>query len=510
MKRLCFMLALAAPAVACAQEGAWTHYGRGVDRVPIVAGDADSTTLDAPAWTVETLPTLGAISVPTPSGPVSDGERVFFTADVGGAHRLVAVDLETGAPLWDAVIDPPFQDSWSSPAVDLENSTVLGASGAGLRAHDVATGALLWSTPLARSVVNASPLVTSDRGPGDRAFIVSEDGSFVTFNGGVLHAINVDPFDAATNPYQPGEIVWTLPLEAAATGASVAYANGLLYLSDAGDPFFGAPGSVRSIILSEPPTEFWRRDAASGGYFGGVSVSQGAVFAATYVFSGGTTAATLTKLDDAGGGLLWSVPCNRSSSVPVPMPDGHVLLSGGIDGFGTLPSVEVFEDNGSSATRTLFTIDDSPSLVVGGWTNLPAVLDTGDGLVAAVGTLPGSGALFGAYNELRLLDLSLPASDPGFVIDAFTGCGSTPIVAGGRLLSLGPTGLFAFELASETIPGDADGNGVVDLDDLYAWYQDPAAERDANGDGQVTTADAAFIEAIIRAGEIEDMTGGRR
>lgn len=505
------MLALAAPAVACAQGGAWPMYGLGADRVPVIEGAVDSATLDAPAWTLETLPSLGAISVPTPTGPVSDGERVYFTADVGGAHRLIAADLATGSPLWDAVIDPPAQDSWSSPAVDLQNTTVLSVTGAELRAHDAVTGSLAWTTPLARSVVNASPLVTTDRGPADRAFIVSEDGSYVTFDGGVLHAVNVDPFDAAMNPYQPGEVVWTVPLAAAATGASVSYDAGVVYLADAGDPFFGATGSVRAIDVSGlAPVELWRTDAASGGYFGGVSVSDGALLAATYVFTGGTSAATLSKLDAATGAELWSVPCNRTSSVPVALPGGRVLLAGGIDGFGTLPSVEVFADNGSSATRTLFTIDDSPSLSVGGWTNLPAVLDSGDRLVAAVGTLPGSGSLFDAYNELRLLDLSLPAADPGFVVDSFTGCGSTPIVAGDRLCSLGRTGLFAFDLPGGALAGDADGNGVVDLDDLYAWYQDPSAERDADGDGQITPEDAALIESIIRAGELEDMTGARR
>ena len=91
-----------------------------------------------------------------------------------------------------------------------------------------------------------------------------------------------------------------------------------------------------------------------------------------------------------------------------------------------------------------------------------------------------------------------------------TFCGTTPIVAGDRLLSLGPAGLFAFALPQDDDPLDIDGSGEVDLDDLYAWYQDPGAQRDTDGDGQVTPADGALIEATIRAGELADMTGGWR
>ncbi|MEM9066532.1 MAG: PQQ-binding-like beta-propeller repeat protein [Planctomycetota bacterium] len=523
MNRSVAVIAIAvAPAIACAQ--AWPFYGGNTSRVPVVEATADATTLDQPAWSLEQVPS-GPVSVLTTTGPVSDGERVFFTADAGGTHRLIAIDIVTGIRLWDAEIPTPSQDSWASPAVDEENGSVLSATGDELRAHDTQTGSLLWTTTLARTIVNASPLITTDRGPADRAFIVHEDGSFLTFDGGVLYAINVDPFDAASNPHNPGEVVWSMPLDAAATGASVAYEAGVVILSDAGDPFFGGPGSVRAIDVSDAaPVELWRTDSPDGeGYFGGVSLLNGSVLAVTYGFFGGLDSASLVSLDASTGVEQWSLPTNRSSSIPIPLSDGRVLVSGGIDGFGSVPSLALFSSNGTSAAPLWLTatdtfndlntndlIEDGEYLRIGGWTHLPAVLADGASRLGVVGTLAGAGVSFSAYNELRIVDLSLPPSDPGFVVCQTAGAGNTPIIAAGHILSLGPTGLFAFELPGGSIPGDANGDGVVDLDDLYAWYQDPNAELDANGDQVINADDARFIESIIRAGEIEDMTAGRR
>ncbi|MEM1331705.1 MAG: hypothetical protein AAGG07_14220 [Planctomycetota bacterium] len=55
---------------------------------------------------------------------------------------------------------------------------------------------------------------------------------------------------------------------------------------------------------------------------------------------------------------------------------------------------------------------------------------------------------------------------------------------------------------------DLDGNGVVDVEDMYEYYS--LGTVDVNCDGIIDSEDIGFIESIARAGELEDMTNGRR
>jgi hypothetical protein len=56
---------------------------------------------------------------------------------------------------------------------------------------------------------------------------------------------------------------------------------------------------------------------------------------------------------------------------------------------------------------------------------------------------------------------------------------------------------------------DVNGDGVFNIDDLYAWEQS-SGQRDVNRDGGVTSVDRDALIVELRRDERADMTGGRR
>lgn len=64
--------------------------------------------------------------------------------------------------------------------------------------------------------------------------------------------------------------------------------------------------------------------------------------------------------------------------------------------------------------------------------------------------------------------------------------------------------LILHRLLTEPVPFDLDlnGDGVVDVDDLHAWY---ANQRDVNRDGVIDLADRDLLQQIIRDGELGHM-----
>jgi hypothetical protein len=181
------------------------------------------------------------------------------------------------------------------------------------------------------------------------------------------------------------------------------------------------------------------------------------VYAASYSLSGGQLAANLVKLDAATGAQLWSTPCNRTDSTPIPLPGNQVLLSSGIRGYGSAPSLELFADTGGSATllwdSALDTwsdtngngvIDPGESLAVGSWTYQPIVEITPSSRRVLAGTPATSGSSFAANTDLYLLDLTKSPHDPGFILDHAAGPGGTPAASYGSTYSVGFTGLSAF------------------------------------------------------------------
>lgn len=491
------LLAVLIPSPALAQ---WSHYAGVPARIPLAASSAPD--LAQPLWTTDQTASGSPIVFDAPAGPIVHSGRVFAPGTVAGQPSLLAFDAATGAHLWDAPVPAPELDSWSTPAAD--GNAVLFGSGDLLIAFDTSTGAELWRTTLQLPIVNASPCITSDLGPADRVFLTDYDGSYSSFDGGSLYCINLDPFDPALNPYQPGEIVWRAATDAALSGASPAYHNGNVYIADAGDPFFGVAGRVHAFdaTATASPAPLWSTDDPGGdAYFGGVSVSGGAVYAASYDFAGTQFSATLTKLDASTGSVVWSTPANRTSSVPIPLSDGRVLLSTGIDGFGSIAALQLFTSTGTLLWDSALDSwnddgDNTPEpgeyLALGGWTHLPAVIETSSATLIATGTLPST-SLFSGYSQLSLLDLRFTPSDASFVRSSASGAANSPALSGGLLYTTGPGGLHAYGSAAPSF--DIDGSGAVTTEDLYAWHATPT---DLDGDGQANTADALALEAALR------------
>lgn len=69
--------------------------------------------------------------------------------------------------------------------------------------------------------------------------------------------------------------------------------------------------------------------------------------------------------------------------------------------------------------------------------------------------------------------------------------------------------LYLHQMLTVNIGNDNDVNkdGKVDIDDLYKQNQNPI---DVNRDGSVNSADLAALEGTLRAGELQDMSSGRR
>ncbi|MEZ6165031.1 MAG: PQQ-binding-like beta-propeller repeat protein [Phycisphaerales bacterium] len=156
--------------------------------------------------------------IPIPqSGLVVDAAHVYAIArDASNAAMAVALDRETGSTVWSAPVAPPILDSWSSPAIDLEHSTLIVASGATMVALDTATGDQVWSQTLPTTIVNTSPVVTDDLGDRDRVLITTYSFGFgePARPGASIHR----PLRRSDQPHQPGEIVWSKILSARQLG----------------------------------------------------------------------------------------------------------------------------------------------------------------------------------------------------------------------------------------------------------------------------------------------------
>jgi len=227
-----------------------------------------------------------------------------------------------------------------------------------------------------------------------------------------------------------------------------------------------------------------------------------AVYAASYAFYGGTTSANLMKIEANSGAVQWSVDANRTSAAPVVLGDGRVVLSTGLNGYGSVPAIQVFRDLQSSATlawdSSLATWVDANAnglrdqgefTSVGGWSNQIAVGRMDGRLTALAGVMPTNANSTGSCTMLRAIDLE--GQTPVILPMSSSQAGSTPALVDGNVYSIGPGGLTAFGPLPPRY--DVDQNGVVNLDDLHAWHQGAGA-RDVNRDGAVNASDGAALE----------------
>lgn len=479
--------------------------------------------LTSPRWVVSTTPLGEPIHFVGPASvaaTVLGVPRVFVVGRVAGQARAFAVDAETGALAWMTPLPSLVLDSWSSPALDEHAGTVLFAAGSSIIALRCSDGSEAWRTDLPSPPVNVSPVVTQDLGPRNRAFVTDYGG----FGGpSSLYCINVSPRHATMNPHDPGDVVWTVPI-GSANGATPAYCDGVVYVSSTGLDASGF-GEVRAFDATapQPAPPLWTFvNPIMEGFFAGVAVRESAVgtfvYAASYAFYGGVTSANLVKLDAATGSLVWSVPANRTSSLPIVLRDGRIVLSSGLQGFGSAPMVQLFRDDATTATQLWNTaestwndlnqngsLDVGEFLALGGWTMHPILIDSYTPALSPrllVGAPPTTGGTFGAYTHLVELDLTKSPNQPGFVVQQSTVGGSSPAMLGSAIYSIGPTGLAA--LGPPPPRPDVAPNARVDLDDLYAWERGQGF-RDVDRSGVVDLADRAVLLTELRRNEARGM-----
>lgn len=450
----------------------WTHFAGSAKRNHAPAAPR-GLSLDAPAWNAPDR-------TPIPqTGLVVDNRRVYaITHDPNNpdlAHA-VAFDRQTGDELWATPIEAPIFESWSSPAIDLQHENLIVATGRTVAAYDAATGDERWATDLGAMIVNASPVVTQDLGQRDRLLITNY--AFGGGEPGALYCINTDPFDEAHNPHQPGELVWTKQLGADTSGNTPAYQGGRVYLGTASNGS-GSRGTIRAydITSDETPSEpIWLfTNTINAGFFAGVTIARGHIYASSYSFTGLQLSANTVKLNKNTGELVWSVPTNRTDASPIVLPDGRVVISGGVATgesdflpfFGTIPSVGLIDDQGDSATllwdSALATHNDlnannvwdfgEPFLSIGGWTHQPIAVQVDARPHLLVGTLPLNTPVsyIGHNTDLRLIDLSLHPTDPGFIVQHATGAGSTPALSRGWVFTSGASGVSAYAPPSSSM-----------------------------------------------------------
>jgi len=454
------------------------------------------------------------------AGVVADHSRVYTTGSVAGSPSrewlLLAFDRRTGVCSWSRPIQSPSLESFATPTLVPEEGLCLVVSGSELVATDCLTGAVRFRTPVARPLVNISPAIDVSRWGRFRAFVTDYDGFGVS---GRLYCINLSPRLAPLNSFDPGEVVWSVEV-GGTSGNSPAVSGEMVYVSTIGEAGL-SPGRVlcfdsRSVL---PPAPRWVfENVMNEGFFGGVTVSGGAVYAASYAFSGGLAGSNLVKLDAATGAMIWTAPCNRTASTPIPLPAAtgrsfpRLALSGGVQGFGTVPTLEVFEDRGTtaamvwnSATATYSDgngngrMDPGEYVSIGGWSHTPALIRDPAGLPGAsrvlIGTLPTSGGTSAAGVSLRLVDLTGPS---GLILNATGGAGGTPALAGRSIYSIGAGGLVAYGAVPART--DVNSDGLIDEEDLFAWDAG-LGQRDADGNGTVNATDRVLVERDARREE---------
>lgn len=429
----------------------------------------------------------------------------YFQKGEHTATRLIALDANDGARRWIAELAPDILESGSSPVIDPFTERAYFASDHTLYALALQDGSEAWRLTLANAVVNASPLVTDGRtqsgAPANRLFI-TDFGS----GGASLYAVNVNSFHPEGNPYEPGEIVWSAPI-GSASGATPTFEQDRVVVTSYSTQVV-PPGLTRYVAVArcfsvDSGGLIWQRDLGlDDGFFGGATLTGGAVYAATYDFFGGGSNSRLIKLSLSDGAVIWTIACERTASIPIVLEDGRILLSGGIVGFGSSPHVQCFRDLGGVAELQWQTTTE----FLGGWNHQPALIRGRLWVQRANAVDPG-----GPPSALCVLDLARTPTDPGFMHDQSPLAGANPAVrADGWVYSIGSAGVSAFRPPAA---GDCNCDDAITVGDIGGFVlvlTQPAAyalqfpqcdplTADLNADGAVTVADIGpFVGRLLK------------
>lgn len=434
--------------------------------------------LSEEAWVYDAGGSFGAIPQASPV-ITSDGVVVVLGLLDGVAHAI-ALEADTGEELWRSPVDAPVLLSWSSPALTgtRGDGFVVVATGSAAVAFDLGDGAELWRMPLGQPVVNASPAIDGDAG--------------------VVRLTTYDPFGGSARllvlDATDGSVVGE---------ATIGSASGATPAVDGSRAFVAlTDGSIKAF---DDDAEAWTASNPIG-FFGGAAYDAGSLYTASYGFSGGRDNSNIVKLDAATGDEVWSVPCERTDATPIPLGDGRIVLSAGLEGFGSLPTIQLFDDLGTSAERAwdLATetwddanangrIDPGEYLALGGWDHQSAAIRTADGIALLAGAPDGG---------LALLDLGQEPASPGFVRARADLGGGSPAIAQGMAISAWGDHVVSFAIHPACY-ADFDGDGTLTIFDFLAFqnaFDASDLAADCDGDGSLTIFDFLCFQNAFDAG----------
>ncbi|MBX3322937.1 MAG: PQQ-binding-like beta-propeller repeat protein [Phycisphaeraceae bacterium] len=488
--------ALAASALAAALcPGAsaqdWTHHARGPERVAAI-DLALAGAIGSPTWVRSTTAQGAAIEFVGQASLVAAADVIVATGWIGNDFFAIAIESADGNVRWMAPMPQPVADSWSAPAIDTSRATAIVASGRAIKALSLADGATVWEIGTMSDIVNAAPLIVENAGSAARAFMT--DFGFGA-QPGRLYAINLDAFDAISNPFAPGDLVWSRAIGPLSGATPALHEHRVLIATSDGRVL-----AFDATAVADHAPLFEAINPTGLGFFGGISVRDGFAYAASYAFFGGLSSANMIKIDAATGTVIWSVPSNRTDATPVPLADGRILLSAGIAGFGSQPSLSLYVDHGASVSRAWDThLAGGPA--AGFWTFTPVALETMNQALAPAP--PAANDPLGPMPRTLRLDLAKHPTDAGFVVETIEGAAISAATASGQFFGVGAGGVAAFAAALVNCPGDFNGNGTIDIFDAIAFLaafsaRDPAA--DLNGDGLFDFFDVQLFLAQYAAG----------
>ncbi|MHC4842174.1 MAG: outer membrane protein assembly factor BamB family protein [Planctomycetota bacterium] len=475
----------------------WTHYGHFATRQSIAVEGPniiDGSTLEWVADEDPQDPNYG-ILFETATGVVVYNDLVYgyskYYNEIGEYtnSQIVAYDANSGELEWATYIDQAVWESWSTTCIDTKHNWILIGSGDKVFALDTKVGTIDWTTSLEKNIVNASVCAALDI-PAARAFINDYDGFGST---GKLYCINLDPNESG-NPYDPGDIVWSVTL-GATSGNSPAYKDGVVYIGCLAGTSTGYGTIYAYDATAEPESiKLWETsDPNFDGFFGGVTVTnEDFLYAANYNWADEIEDnSKLCKIDCNDGNIVWMTDTERTSCIPVVVGD-KIYISGGVDGYGSRPKVEAYQDLGNNAVKLWETDSD---MAVGGWTAQP---------VYANRKLYVGANDLGTYTDLYILDVNFTPDDPGFIIDTYSGAGNSPTVTYDSIYTIGYDDVSGHDRLLKfkqfAFLADIKKDSLVDSNDLDmmidSWlYTGPMGvdRSDLNLDGVVNLLDFGLL-----------------
>jgi outer membrane protein assembly factor BamB len=203
--------------------------------------------------------------------PVVFEDMVFISGVMTGwdetavpAHRMLALDKSTGAPIWMLSTKPrPEDTTYSTPVFTVFNgqaAMVFGAADGALYAVQPRTGKVIWKYQASPRGLNVTPLIEDgvvycghgEQNETDRTIL----GAVFAFNGNT------------TGDIKPEQLLWNLPKRTVSRSCPVKIGDRVYYLDDGGI-MFGVNAKSGEV---EVETKIGRR------VFGSFVVSEGKMY----------------------------------------------------------------------------------------------------------------------------------------------------------------------------------------------------------------------------------------